>query len=277
MLEFLKAPFLVLHFSYYTLLTSWWCYVTCNIAIYADDTTLYSKCDLESDMWQQLKWAFELESDLGDSTSWARKWLVDSNAGKTRLILFDRSNNTGAIDVKMEGSVLDKKPCLKILGLTFSSKLDWSSCIISIAETVSKKIRAWFVLWSFFPLRLLCIYIKLAYDGHAWNTIVMSWLVLLVATTNCYISWSIGYAGLLVLHLLHLSNPCEKCRNVGNAASVSLSYRCNFGRSSSEVAQLVPLPHSRGRSTRYSGYLDSRISMSTVSFLAQLDFGIVCL
>ena len=93
-------------------------------------------------MWQQLKWAFELESDLGDSTSWARKWLVDSNAGKTRLILFDQSNNTGAIDVKMEGSVLDKKSGLKILGLTFSSKLDWSSCIISIAETASKKIRA---------------------------------------------------------------------------------------------------------------------------------------
>ena len=27
-------------------------YVICNIAIYADDTTLYSKCDQASDMWQ---------------------------------------------------------------------------------------------------------------------------------------------------------------------------------------------------------------------------------
>ena len=26
-----------------------------NIAIYADDTTLYSKCDLASDLWQQLQ------------------------------------------------------------------------------------------------------------------------------------------------------------------------------------------------------------------------------
>ena len=38
--------------------------VICDIAIYADDTTLYSKCDLASDLWQQLELASELESDL---------------------------------------------------------------------------------------------------------------------------------------------------------------------------------------------------------------------
>ena len=36
----------------------------CNIAIYADETTLYSKCDQASDLWQQLELASELESDL---------------------------------------------------------------------------------------------------------------------------------------------------------------------------------------------------------------------
>ena len=36
----------------------------CDVAIYADDTTLYSKCDRASDLWQQLKLASELESDL---------------------------------------------------------------------------------------------------------------------------------------------------------------------------------------------------------------------
>ena len=36
----------------------------CNTAIYADDTTLYSKCDQASDLWQQLELASELESDL---------------------------------------------------------------------------------------------------------------------------------------------------------------------------------------------------------------------
>ena len=38
--------------------------VICDIAIYADDTTLYSECDQASDLWQQLELAAELESDL---------------------------------------------------------------------------------------------------------------------------------------------------------------------------------------------------------------------
>ena len=73
---------------------------------------------------------------------WGRKWLVDFNAGKTHLVLFDKSNSTGAIDLKMDGSALVEKQSFKMLGLTFSSKLDWSSCIIFIAKTASKKIRA---------------------------------------------------------------------------------------------------------------------------------------
>ena len=79
--------------------------VICNIAIYADDTTLYSKCDQAPDLWQQLELAPELESDLQDTKDWCRKWLVDFNAGKTQLVSFDWSNSTGAIDVKMDGSV----------------------------------------------------------------------------------------------------------------------------------------------------------------------------
>ena len=70
--------------------------VICNIAIYADDTTLYFKCELASDLWQQLKLAAELESDLRDAVDWGRKWLVDFNARKTQPVSFDRSKNTGA-------------------------------------------------------------------------------------------------------------------------------------------------------------------------------------
>ena len=90
--------------------------VICNIAIYADDTTLYSKCDQASDLWQQLELASELASDLRDTVDWGRKWLVDFNAGKTQLVSFDRSKNTGAIDVKMDGSVLEDTTSFKMLG-----------------------------------------------------------------------------------------------------------------------------------------------------------------
>ena len=61
---------------------------------------------------------------------------------KIELVSFDQSNNTGAIDVKMDGSVLEEKSPFEMLGLTFSTKLDWGSYIISIAKTASKKIGA---------------------------------------------------------------------------------------------------------------------------------------
>ena len=43
------------------------------------------------------------------------------------MVSFDQSNNTGAIDVKMDGSVIEEKSCFKMLGLTFCYKLDWGS------------------------------------------------------------------------------------------------------------------------------------------------------
>ena len=58
------------------------------------------KCDQTPDLWQQLELASELESDLPDTVDWGKKCLVDFNAGKTQLVLFDQSNNNGSIDVK---------------------------------------------------------------------------------------------------------------------------------------------------------------------------------
>ena len=92
--------------------------VICDIAIYADDTTLYSKCDQVSDLWKQLELASELESDLRDTVDWARSGLLISMLGKLnwfRLI--------GSILVKMDGSVVEEKSSVKMLGLTFCSKL----------------------------------------------------------------------------------------------------------------------------------------------------------
>ena len=81
----------------------------------------------------------------------------------------------------------------------------------------------------------------------------MSGLVLLVATWNYWISYRNGYVGLLVLPSLSASlEPLAHRRNV---ASLSLFYRCYFGRCSSELAELAELPYSRGRSTRYSDKL----------------------
>ena len=132
-------------------------------------------------MWQQLELASELESEVQDTVDWGTKWLVDFNAGKTQLVPFDWSNSTGAVDVKMNGSVLEEKSSFKMLGLIFSFKLDWGSYIISIAKTASKKIEALIHSMKFLSPDLLCISINLPY-GHAWNAVVMSGLVLLFVT-----------------------------------------------------------------------------------------------
>ena len=112
--------------------------------------------------------ASELESDLRDT---------DFSAGKTQLVSFDRSNNSGSIDVKTDGSVLEEKSSFKMPRLTFSSKLDWVSYIMYIAKTASNKIGA-LIRSMKFPSP------DLPY-AHIWNTVVTSELVPLIATWNC--------------------------------------------------------------------------------------------
>ena len=222
--------------------------VICDITIYADDdTTLYSKCVRASDMWQQLELASELESDLRDTVDWGKKWLVDFNAGKTQLVSFDQSNNNGSIDVKMGGSILEEK----MLGLTFSSKLDWGSCIISIAKTASKKIGALIRSMKFLsPEVALYLYKStihpcMEYCCHVW-----------AGARSCYLD----FLDELQKRICRIVGPSlaaslEPLAHRGNVASLSLFDRYYFARCSSELAQLVPVPFSRGRSTLYSDRL----------------------
>ena len=225
--------------------------VICDIAIYAEDTTLYSKCDRASDLWQPLELASELESDLRDTVDWGKKWLVDFSAGKTELVSFDRSNNNGSIDVKMGGSILEEKSSFKMLRLTFSSKFDWGSYIISIAKTASKKIGALIRSMKFLSPQValylykstICSYME--YCCHVWAGAPSCYLDLLdkLQKRICRI---VGPS---------LATSLEPLAHRRNVASLSLFYRYYFRRCSSELAQLVPLPFSRGKSTRYSDRL----------------------
>ena len=217
--------------------------VICNIVI----STFYSKCGQASDLRQQLELASELESDLRDTVDWGRKWLVDFNAGKTQLVSFDRSKNTGTIDVKMDGSVLEEKISFKTLELTFSSKLG----LTFSSKTASKKIGALIRSMKFLsPEVALYLYKStirpcMEYCCHVWAGTPSCYLELLDKLQK-RICRTVGPS------LAASLEPLAHCRNV---ASLSFFYRYYFGRSSSELAHLVPLPYSRGRSTRYSDRL----------------------
>ena len=143
--------------------------------------------------------------------------------------MFDWSNNNGSIDVKMGGSILEEKSSFKMLGLTFSSKLDWSSYIVSIAKTASKKIEALIHSSSFFLLRLLCISINLPYNMEYCCQV---W----AGAPSCHLE--------LLDRLQKLAASLEPLAHPQNVASLILFYRYYFSRCSSELAQLVPLPFS---------------------------------
>ena len=81
-----------------------------------------------------------------------------------------------------------------------------------------------------------------------------------------------------------LTASLEPLAHHRNVASLSLLFRYCFGRCYSEQTQLVPLPFSRGRFTRYYDRLhDFSVTIPrcykdvTVSFLAELDPRILCL
>ena len=64
-LEFVKAPLLVIHLLLY--INDLPGNVICDTGINADDTTLYSKCDQALGLWQHFELAPELKSDLRDT------------------------------------------------------------------------------------------------------------------------------------------------------------------------------------------------------------------
>ena len=66
------------------------------------------------------------------------------------------------MDVKMDGSFLEDKSSFKMLVLTFSSKLDWGSYIISIAKSASKNIGALIHSMKFLSPEV-ALYL------HSWN------------------------------------------------------------------------------------------------------------
>ena len=164
-----------------------------------------------------------------------RKWLVDFNAAKTQLVSFDQFNNTGAIDMKMNDSVLEEKSSFKMLGLTFSSKLDRDSCIISITKT--SEVALYLSKSTIRPC--------LEYWYHIWAGAPSSYLKMLDKLLKRILE-TVGPS---------LAASLESLAHRRNVASLNLFYKYYFSRCSSELAQLVPLPYSRGRSTHYSGRL----------------------
>ena len=129
----------------------------------------------------------------------------------------------------------------------FSCKLDWGSHIISIAKITSKKIGALIHSMKFLsPEVALYLYKStirpcMEYCCHVWAGATSCFLKLLdkLQKRLCRI---VGPS---------LASSLEPLAHRRNVASLGLFYRYYFGRCFSELALLVPLPFSRGRSNCY--------------------------
>ena len=110
MLEFLKAPFLVLHFPCYTLMAfqmmlSVRLLSTLMILLLTLNVTRHLICG------NNLNWLLHL--NVIYETMWTgKKWLVDFNAGKSQLVSLEQFSNSGSIDVIMVGLFLRKSHLL---------------------------------------------------------------------------------------------------------------------------------------------------------------------
>ena len=144
-----------------------------------------------------------------------------------------------------------------MLGLSFSSKLDWVLTLSRLVKLPPRKLEPWFVLWSFFLLRLLCVYKStirpcMEYCCHVW-----------VGAPSCYL----GMLDKLQKRIYRtfgtsLAASAEHLTHCRNVASLSLFHRHYFGICSSELAELVPLLYFCGRFTRYSdGLHDSSVTI----------------
>ena len=137
----------------------------------------------------------------------------------------------------MDGSVLEEKTSFKMLGLTFSSKLDWGSYIISIAKTASKKIGALIRSMVFLSLEVALYLYKsiirpcMEYCCHVWAGAPSCYLELLDKLEK-RICGTVGPS---------LAASLEPLAHRQNVASLSLFCKYYFGRCFSELAQLVPL------------------------------------
>ena len=186
-----------------------------------------------------------------ETLDWGRKWLVDFNTGKTQLVLFDWSNKTGAIDVKMDWSVLEEISSFKLLGLSFSSKLDWDSNIISIFKTASKKVGT-LIRSSNFLSPEVALYLYKSTLRPYMECCCHVWAVTLSSYSEMLDKLQKRICRTVVPSLTASLEPLDHGRNI---ASLSLFYKYYFSRSLSELAQLVLLSYSRRRFSHYSDRL----------------------
>ena len=263
--EFLNSPFLVLHFSYYKLITFLMMLSVILLVMLMILLSILSVirnliCD------NNLHWLLNLK--LIFKTLWfgPRSGLLISMLGKLKWFHLTSLMTLVLLMWKWMGLFLKKKHLLRCWGwpslanwiraLTLSLLLKLPPALYLYKSTISPCMEYYCDVWAGAPSCYLELLDK-----------IQKWICSIVGRS-----------------LAASLEPFVYCRDVARS---SLFYRCYFCRRSSELAQPVPLPFFSGRSTRYSYrmhifsvaiyrcYRD--VYVKDVSVLVQLNFRILCL
>ena len=106
-----------------------------KVAIFADDTSLYSCHNEKSNLPDRTELSNNLGHDMSSVSNWGSKWLVTFNSKKNynySLLI--------AIEIQLifpspcSGKPFPNSSCLRLLGLPLSSDLTWNDYIKSIAQ-----------------------------------------------------------------------------------------------------------------------------------------------
>ena len=180
----------------------------------------------------------------------------------------------------MDGSVFEEKSSFKMLGLSFSSKLDWGSYVISIAKT--SKIKETMI----HSVKFLSLEVALYFHKSIIQSCLEYCCHIRTGAPTCYLDMLDKLQKLICRTAGPSLIAClEPLAYHWNTTSLSLSDKYYFGRCSSELAELVPICHSQGRSNHsnsctifLSPFLQFIAMFMFLSshIITQLDSGSLC-
>ena len=90
-----------------------------KVAIFADDTSLYSCLNEKSNLSDRTELSNNLEHDLSSVSNWGSKWLVTFNSTKTKLLSINRYRNPVDIPISMSGKPLPNSSSLRLSWIVF--------------------------------------------------------------------------------------------------------------------------------------------------------------
>lgn len=228
-------------------------HIISKLAIYADDTTIYSCHDKTNSLFDKVEHAAFLEDDLRTVVEWGNDWLVTFNADKTKLLSINRYRQPCLPSIAMGGVDLPESDSIRLLGLTLSKDLSWNKYVQLIATSAAKKVGSLFRSRKILtPESILYLYKAtirpcIEYCCHLWAGASCECLNLLDRIQNRIVNM----VGPL------LSSRLEPLAHRRNISSLCLFYKYFHGHCSDELSGLVPCVKSFERVTRFSSHTHS--------------------